>query len=326
MVLPAFIVLCLFAPFCGHCCSAEPAKLLIAFSSYRERPRHPKVYFYEHDGLADGKIVGFVEPVNQRSDHHPSLSHDGRFCAFASELENQTGKIQFWDLKDRKLVDLPKINDSPNAQMHPSLSGDGKLIAFAAWNRPGAGTRWQVALYDTSAKQFVELPGLNNAIADQRLPGLSGNGKWLGYATNSKEGVGNSDVFLYDREQKKVLTLPELNTKNMDVEPSLSHDGKLIAFSSDRPGGAGGRDIYLFDRGTSKFLTLPGLNSAAHEQSPCLSPDGRYVVFVSERISGMGERDIYLYDRQAGKLLPTPGLNAKQEDIDPCIIVLPVKE
>src|SRR5947207_6956138 len=87
---------------------AQPApKLLIAFASFRERPRHPKVYFYEHDGVANGKIVGSINPINQRSDYRPWLSGDGRFCAFASELENQTGRISFWDRKESKLLDLP---------------------------------------------------------------------------------------------------------------------------------------------------------------------------------------------------------------------------
>jgi len=307
----------------ADCSSAEPTKLLIAFASYKERGKQPKVYFYEHDGVASGKVVGQIDSVNQRSDHHPSLSSDGRYCAFASEQENQVGKIQLWDRTEKKAVDLPKINDSPNGQLHPTLSGNGKLLAFSAWNRPMAGTRWHVVLYDVAEKKIGDLPNLNQGEYDQRMPAISGDGRWLAFTTNSKNGVGQTDLFLYDRDAKQALTLSELNSKNMDAEPSLSHDGKLIAFVSDRPGGAGGRDIYLFDRATSKFFPLPGLNSAAHEQAPSLSPDGRYLVFVSERISGIGERDIYLYDRQAKKLLPTPDLNAKQEDIDPCVIALP---
>ena len=35
-----------------------PTKLLIAFASYRDRPKHPNIFFYEHDGVAKGKIVG----------------------------------------------------------------------------------------------------------------------------------------------------------------------------------------------------------------------------------------------------------------------------
>jgi Tol biopolymer transport system component len=301
-------------------------KLLLAFASYRERPRHPKIYFYEHDGASTGKIIGSIDAVNQRSDYHPSLSHDGRYCAFASELENQTGRIQLWDVKEKKLVDLPALNDSPNAQMSAALAGDGKLLAFTAWNRPGASQRWDIFLYDVTAKKLLDLPNLNTQTHDERMPALSGDGRFLAFTSNAKGGVGLTDVYLYDRKESKFLALPEMNSKHMDVEPSLSADGQLIAFVSDRPGGSGGRDIYLYDRAAGKLLPLPGLNSTAHEQSPSLSPDGRFLAFVSERIGGEGERDLYLYDRQTQKLLPTPGLNAKQEDLDPCVIVLKVQE
>jgi Tol biopolymer transport system component len=310
--------------------SPPPAKtrLLIAFASFRERPLHPKVYFYEHDGAAEGKILGSIDPVNQRSDYHPSLSHDGRFCAFASEKENDVGRIQVWDLKERKLLNTPGandfagLNDSPNGQLGASLSGDGKLVAFAAWARPGTGSRWDVLLYDLAAKKLVELPGVSTPNFDERMPALSGDGRFLGYTTNARGGAGLTDVYVFDRQEKKIDTLPEMNSPNMDVEPALSADGRLIAFVSDRPGGAGGRDIYLFDRSARKLVPLPGLNSAAHEQSPSLSPDGRFLAFVSERIGGAGERDIYLYDRERQTLLPTPGLNSKQEDFDPSVIVL----
>jgi Tol biopolymer transport system component len=305
---------------------AQDVKLLIAFSSFRDRRLHPRVYFYEHDGVGTGKIVGGIDPVNQRSDYHPSLSHDGRYCAFASELENQTSRISFWDRKEKKLVVLAKINDSPNAQLSPALAGDGKLLAFAAWNRPAASTRWNVLLYDVAGQKLLDLPKLNRPSVDTRMSALSGDGRWLAYVTSAKRSATRTDIHLYDRKESKVVEVPKLNSPAMDVEPALSHDGRLIAFVSDRPGGKGGRDVYLFDRVAGKYLPLPGLNSAAHEQSPSLSPGGRFIVFVSERIKGMGERDIYLYDRKLGKLLPTPGLNSKAEDFDPCVIVLQGKE
>src|SRR6516165_4127087 len=107
--------------------AAEPdrepprVRLLIAFASYRERPKHPKIYLYEHDGVAAGKIIGSIDTVNLRSDYHPSLSLDGRYCAFASELENQTSRVFVWDFREKKLLTLPTLNDSPNAQLHASL-------------------------------------------------------------------------------------------------------------------------------------------------------------------------------------------------------------
>jgi Tol biopolymer transport system component len=305
----------------------EPAKLrlLIAFASYRERPKHPNIFFYEHDGVGQGKIVGSVATPRAvaSAEAHPSLSHDGRYCAFTFEQENQVGRIYLWDLKEQKLVDMAAVNDSPRAQMGPSLSGTGGLVAFAAWNRPKAvGQGWNVFLYDIAAKKLLDLPDLNTQMFNDRMPALSGDGRFVAFTSNRKGGAGLTDVYLYDRTESKLVALPEMNSKHMDIEPSLNGDGNLLAFVSDRPGGRGGRDIYLFDRTAHKLLPLPGLNSEAHEQSPALSPDGRFIAFVSERLGGEGERDIYLYDRQAEKLLPTPGLNSKAEDFDPCVIVL----
>jgi Tol biopolymer transport system component len=301
---------------------APKHKILIAFSSYRDRPKHPKVYLYEHDGIGNGKIVDSIETVQNRSDYRPVLSLGGRTCAFASEVENQTGRIQVWDFREKKLVTPPAVNDSPNGQLDPALSGDGRLLVFAAWNRPGFGPRWDLVPFDLAGKKTLAWPGLNRPPADQRTPALSADGKWLAFVSNRKGGAGLSDIYLYSIGDKKLVPLPGLNSAHLDITPSLSGDGRLIAFVSDRPGGAGGRDIYLYDRGAGKLLDLPGLNSAAHEQSPALSADGRYLAFVSERVSGMGERDIFLYDRQAGRLLPTPGLNSRAEDMDPSVIVL----
>src|SRR5262245_34788938 len=248
-LLLAFLLVLPCATGCSGSSAAEPPKdqpkLLLAFSSFRERKLHPKIYFYEHDGVEKGKIIGSIDAVNQRSDYHPSLSHDGRLCAFAAELENQTGSILLWDRTDKKLIELPVLNDSPNGQMHPSLTGDGKWLAFTAWNRPSVSPRWDVLLYDVAAKKLADLPGVNTPDRDERMPALSGDGKFLAYATNARTGQGRTDVFLLDRTAGKIDPLVKLNSPQSDVEPSLSHDGRLIAFSLDRPGGAGGRDVYL---------------------------------------------------------------------------------
>lgn len=301
-----------------------PTKLLIAFSSYRERPKHPNIFFYEHDGVASGKIVGSVGTSRSAdASGQPALSHDGRFCAFTFEIENKTSRIYFWDRKEQKLIDLPEVNASPNALLAPSLSADGNLLTFCGWNRPGGpGAGYHVFLLDRSAKALVDLPGLNSQASDERMPVLSGDGRFVAFVSNRRGGAGLTDLYLYDRRESKLLAVPGLNTPATELEPSLNGDGSLLAFASERPGGMGGRDIYLFDRLGGKYLPLPGLNTPAHEISPSLTADGRFLAFVSERIDGEGDRDIYLYDRHTQKLLPTPGLNSKTEDFDPCVIVL----
>lgn len=300
----------------------EPAKITIAFASYRDRPKHPNIFFYEHDGISNGKIVGTITtPRNvATAEAHPWLTQDGKYCAFTFEEENKTSRIHFWDMSEKKLLDLPKINDTPNAQLSPSMTTDGNLICFSALSRPmGPGTGYHVFLYDRTTKTVLDLPGLNSPTVESRMPKMSSEARYIVFVSNRKEGAGLSDVYLYDRKESKLVDLPGLNSAATDVEPSISADGRLIAFASDRPGGKGSRDVFLYDRAVKKLLDLPGLNGPGPEYTPYLSSDGRYLTFVSERVSGEGERDIYLYDRMAGKLLPTPGLNSRAEDFDPYI-------
>lgn len=298
-------------------------KLMIAYGAYHPRKQQPTIYFYQHDGESRGKVVGEIKSDPKRSDYHPALSADGKLCAFAAELENETSRIQVWDIAQQKLLELPDINKSPNAQLHAAIGGDGKLVAFAAWRHPESDGRWDVLLYDVAGKRRLPLPGLNTQPLDERMPALSADGRVLAYCSNDQAGLGATDIFFYDVAAGQPVYDERLNSTRADIEPSLSADGNLVAFVSDRRGGDGGRDIYLFDRSTREMIPLPGLNSVAHEQSPSLSADGRFIAFVSERTAGEGERDVFLYDRQSSKLLPTPGLNGKHEDIDPSVIVLP---
>ncbi len=305
-----------------HSQETAPKRLLIAFSSYRDRPKHAQVFFYEHDGISQGKIVGNIPTIANRQDYHPMVSKNAKVCVFASELENETSKIFVYDMIEKKLVTPPKLNTSQGAQLHPTINADGTLITFAAWDKQGASQRWDLMLFDLAGMKFLETPNLNTPKFDERMPAMSANARWLAFVSNQKSNVGSTDIYLYDRQDAKTLAVPEINSPLADLTPSLSEDGNLIAFASDRAGGMGGRDIYLYDRAKKSFLPLPGINSIANEQTPVLSADGRYLVFVSERIKGEGERDIYLYDRQTQKLLPTPGLNSKREDLDPCVIVI----
>lgn len=302
-------------------------KLIIAFASYRDRPKYSHIFYYEHDGVGGGKMTGGVSSSRSvaSAEAHPWLSGDGRFCAFTFELENKTSVINFWDNSEKKLVNLPKIIDSPNATFSPSLTADASLICFAGLNRPqGAGPGYRVYLYDRAAMKLLDLPGLSTPNSEERMPKISSDGRWIVFVSNraaaASAEAGLSDIYLYDRKEAGLVELPGLNSANTDVEPSLNADGNLIAFASDRPGGKGSRDIYLYDRTTKKLIDLPGLNSAGPEYTPCLSPSGRFIAFVSERLGGEGERDIYLYDREVQRLLPTPGLNSKNEDFDASLL------
>jgi hypothetical protein len=76
-----------------------PKRLLIAFSSYRDRPKHAQVYFYE-DGVSKGMIVGSIDTVQNRQDYHPILSRNGRFFVY------------LFDRHTQKLLPTPGLNST----------------------------------------------------------------------------------------------------------------------------------------------------------------------------------------------------------------------
>ena len=297
----------------------KPRRLVIAFASLRERPAFSSLYIYRHDGLANGELIQAIPFQNERADSHPALTGDGTLCAYASK---QTGGftplINFWSVREKRVLPGAAFNNEPGARIEPSLSRNGRWLAFGTRGGANSAGGWDIGYFDVAAGKRLDLTGLNTD-ADEREVTLSGDGRWLTFITNRAGGEGLSDVALYDRDQQALVPLPGVNSPHREINPALSADGRWLAFVSDRPGGAGGKDVFLYDRAAAALVALPGLNSIAHEQTPALSPDGRFMAFVSERSSGAGERDIFVYDRAVGRLLSTPGLNSKQEDFDPSL-------
>lgn len=301
-------------------------RLVIAFASHRERPAFANIYFYRHDAEGKGELAGSISALFERADSHPSLTSDGRTCAYASkQIGGFTPLVNFWNRNGSDSPAGPLFNSDSGSRIEPCLSGDGKLLALCARGQAGSQGGWDVQLFNTAVGKFIELPGLNSE-HDEREVTLSRDGRLLAFVTNRAGGAGLSDIGLYDRTTAGFVPLDELNSEHREINPALSADGRFLAFVSDRPGGAGGKDIYLYDHVSRRLVDLPGLNSVAHEQTPALSPDGRFVAFVSERTAGTGERDIFLYDRQISRLVPTPGLNSRQEDFDPCLAYEDVSE
>jgi len=301
--------------------TAQPApRLLLAFSSFRDRPLHPRLYFYEHDGAGQGRPAGGIPPVDLRVDTHPTLARGGRLVACASELENSQSETRIWDrAAGQDVAGLAGLNLPDAVQIGAAISADGGWVAFASLRRPGP-AGWNVGLYRLAERLVVEVPV--NTDDDEHSPSLSGEARLLAFVSNRPGGGGLQDLHVFDRAGGRMLPTPGLNTGRRELDPALSADGRLLAFTSDRPGGAGSRDIYLYDLRQQRLLPLPGLNGIGIDQTPALTADGRYLAFVAERASGAGERDVYLYDRERERLLPTPELNSKAEDFDPAVIVL----
>lgn len=294
-------------------------RLIIAFSSLRERPAFANLFFYRHDGIGQGELAGSVPAQFERADSHATLTADGTLCAYASkQVGGFTPLVNVWNRRENRQAPALGFNSEAGSRIEPVVSGDGRWLAACARGHVNAIGGWDVFFFELATGKEIPLAGLNSD-HDEREVTMDRTGRYLAFVTNRRGGVGLSDLALYDRQTASLVPLDGVNTEHRELNPSLSGDGRFLAFVSDRPGGAGGKDIYAFDFEDRRLVDLTGLNSVAHEQTPVFSPDGRFIAFVSERTSGTGERDVFLYDCETMRLVPTPGLNSKHEDFDPSL-------
>ncbi len=133
-------------------------------------------------------------------------------------------------------------------------------------------------------------------------PSISKDARFITFSAIKLEvnKVKDMEIKLYDKDTKKYVELPGINSKGWDLAPSISEDGRWIAFQSNR-NGATRWDIFLYDVKAKKLVPLSGLNSVLPDFNPAISPEGRYITFNSMRSL---IPKLYLYDIQAHKVVP----------------------
>lgn len=137
--------------------------------------------------------------LNSRfNDQQPSLSGDGRWLAFVSN-RNGDRTILVYDLREKKLINLPGLNQSNVLTESPSLSRTGRYLVYLS-NLQG---RPDVALYDRLTKQ-TELLTLNYR-SWVRNPQISPDGRYIVFETARR---GQWDVEVLDRGPKIELDIP----------------------------------------------------------------------------------------------------------------------
>lgn len=103
---------------------------------------------------------------------------------------------------------------------------------------------------------------------------------------------GSQDIYLYDAQERRLSSLPDLNSFDMIAShPSISEDGRYVVFAASRRGRK--TDIYLYDRETKVTRNLTE-NLPAEVRNPTLSADGTTIAFET---SEDGHWDIAIYDR-----------------------------
>ncbi|MEL4893998.1 TolB family protein [Crocosphaera sp. Alani8] len=135
-----------------------------------------------------------------------------------------------------------------------------------------------------------EIPtgGLNSKTPEE-YPSYSGDGRYLAFASERK---GHRDIYLYDLEEKRLVSLPNLNRKNSSQDqPALNADGRYLVYVSTERGRA---DVMIYDRNKQRS-TLLTANVRGSVRQPTITGDGSQVAFQT---SQLGEWNIAIVDYQ----------------------------
>lgn len=248
----------------------------------------------------------------------PSISDDGRLVAFHSrsdDLVPQDGNGDM-DVFVRDVVAgtttriSAPVDGAPDGGggRVPDIGADGTAVAFHS----GAGDLVAGDTDDGLADVFVWHRGVvvkasighdgQPANEGGGAPSISGNGRYVAYATfstNMVPGPQNAydDVFVTDvvtgTTRLVSVGVGGVPSNNESGDPSISADGRLVAFTSyatnlvPGPGAHGSRsDIFVRDvvAGTTTMVNtdLAGRYANGYSNLPDIAADGRAVVFTTE--------------------------------------------
>jgi Tol biopolymer transport system component len=268
-----------------------------------------------------------------------SISADGRYVAFDSDASNLVSgdsnaatDIFVYDrvLKQttRASVATSKVQGNSNSGFNSTdISSDGRFVAFDsdASNLVAGDTNnsADVFVYDRSSKQTTRVSIATNGAqgaAWSLQPSLNADGRYVTFESAAANLVAgdsndNSDVFVYDRQNKQTSRVSQLpngvqgNAESFDS--SFSIDGRYVVFRSyasnlvalDNNGKA---DIFMYDR-VGKQMSRASVDSAGRQSGadswePSVSANGRYVAFASDAANlvagdSNNQADIFVWDR-----------------------------
>jgi Tol biopolymer transport system component len=150
---------------------------------------------------------GFLTPPTQTlgatlnssaADQEPRYSYDGRYLVFSSDRLAQRS-VYLYDVQQRRLIDLPGLNQPNTLQEQPDISADGRYIVYLSeqLGKP------DVFVYDRQTLQAERIT--ENILAEVRHPTISGNGRFIAFESNRS---GQWDIEIYDRGANVDLSLP----------------------------------------------------------------------------------------------------------------------
>ena len=232
-----------------------------------------------------------------RANLGPSLSPNGKYLAFLSELDNLDIELYVADAESgkviRRLVRSSTFDPHFGSLRYISSSGtwspDGKQFAFSAL-REGSDKLVILDVEDADILREYEIGG----VFEITNPTWSPDGNSIVFS--GLKG-GYTDLYMLDLETGSTQQLTD--DAYAQLHPAFSPDGETIAFTTDQGPGTeledlqfGGFQIALLDLRTNAVRLAPGMQGRRNI-NPSWTSDGSGLFFVSNRI---GIPNVYRLD------------------------------
>lgn len=259
-----------------------------------------KLFVSEKSGKSWGSLKPFAYNSDSYSVAHPSLSEDGNYLFFSSDMPGGQGGMDIWECKKgkdgwEKPVNLgPDINTSGNEEF-PFMRKDG-LLFFASDGLPGFGG------YDIfSAKQIAGKWILNrneglgiNSFADDF--GIYFIDNFKGYVSSNRDGSlsGSDDIYKFTFAAK-LISLDGTILKSQNIFDPVAN---IKVFLEDE-GGTHLNDTRTNEQGYFRFDNL--------------SPDRKYMVKIDEADPAFNGQKHYYYADGHNQVMRVTLVNDKGE-------------
>jgi Tol biopolymer transport system component len=257
--------------------------------------------------------------TNGRS-HRSSISADGRYVAFISDVSNLIKDDQNnWEdifVRDRltKKTILVRNTSGRNIDTNAgvSISADGRYMVFTAYSG--------IFFHDQLTHKTELINGGENKKSNPSS--ISADGRYVAFLSGEPNYYGR--VYVYDRQTHKTeqVSVVPGGKKVSDIGwdgYSLSANGRYVAFASSDPSrvvgstNKKGEDVFVYDRLTHKSERISNASNTGGDagsnsnSNPSISADGRYVAFGSDSSKLVkddvnGVFDVFVYDRWAHKM------------------------
>ena len=209
--------------------------------------------------------------------------------------------IMTYNLIDSSLYDLDFGFGLDRHAASATTTTDNQKMYFTSWSEEVENPSYQIfmarPLNDSLWDRAVPLNSVVNAPESKNIqPYVTGDGKYLYWASNRNGGFGGLDIYFcrldeYGMPVGRAFNLgPNVNTKRDDQAPFFDEFAQTIYFASNGRIGMGGLDIFYADRDGKSWRIAENagypINSSKDEGYFALMKEGNFAFVSSDRSEG----------------------------------------